>query len=471
MALNKLRYNFAPKAENVDAECERQFFIRQTLDRGINESGVLHFRIPPDPDCFTDTTETYMTLQLRVTKADGSHWMALIRSSLFLAPCRPYSEIVLSPSTESALPPNDAYAYVGTLVAYLASSKLTRTEVWDPLSGWDTPMLPIFSPLTLSAQLHFPQASSAYRSLTNCHLLWTDNIGFPHVLCPVCAAWRGHRGGFVPAEDSFALACPTGGSYKIELESASIFVKRIRMSRPTLTSVRSSLAHGGGKLRYNRLATAIQHVPESSLIFRWNDVYNNGLLPHSIYLGFVKQRAYYGDIQSLSTYFETAGLRSLRIYHNGRDVLPIPYTPTYVYKHIPSAEQEHGEELPAPHDGQFKVLDLDKSEALGPFMGLCQALNCISNPRASVALSYEEFLQGCTLYCIQLNSCAGTKVTPGVVDIEVATLLVPPVPDCAFILTHGFQVEFAEPIEDPLICACFGEFDKIISFDSHLNVI
>jgi hypothetical protein len=421
MAANKLRYNIATaiKSEEDGGECDRQFFIRQTQDGGSNE--VLQFRIPPDPHCFTDTSETYMTLELRVTKEDGSALDGI--DQVFLVPGSMqalFRSCVVS-LNGTPLPPNDAYAYVGTLVSYLASSKLTRTEIWDPLSGWDTPMLP-------SSQLSHTQPSfifnkrhqriagsrtaTFYGRITSDFLMTCAQFLPPGMTLGIDL----HR-----SVDSFALACPTGGRYKVELMSASVFVKRVRLAGSTLAIVRNNISSSGGKLHYNRLATAVDHVPESSVVFRWNDIYNNGILPNSIYVGFVKQRSYYGDIQSLSTYFETAGLGSLRIYHNGRDVLPVPYTPSYVYKQdSQSSADKETDEPSLPQVSARQILDVDASNALGPFMGLCQSLKAISNPRASVSLSYEEFLQGCTLYCIQLDTCGGSKATHGVVDLEVS---------------------------------------------------
>jgi hypothetical protein len=137
----------------------------------------------------------------------------------------------------------------------------------------------------------------------------------------------------------------------------------------------------------------------------------------------------------------------LRVQLNGRDVLPMPYSASYNYTSVPApagasassstvayregeggggvVEEGEGGVMPPPVEG---VLVVDESEALGPFLGLCQMLGTVSQPGRAIPLSYEEYLQGCTLYCVPINN-HGNSTTPGgrpaltagALDIEVFT--------------------------------------------------
>ena len=470
MALNKLRYTFSQDSTESGDGCERSFFVRHTLDRGINESGVLHFSIPADPDCFTDTSETYLCIELRVLKEDGSKLDA--HDDVFMVPGSLQSlfKTCVVSLNGAALRPNDAYSLVGTLVSYLGSSKLSRADMWNALSGWETPMLPtsVLSPAVpsfLFRQSHKRVAGSRlvtfYGRVTSDFLMSASQYLPPGMKLDV-ALTRG--------SDAFALASPSGGSYKIQLESASLFVKRVQLTNSVRTACLDKLRSSGGFFHYTRLSTSLQQIPSASVVFRWNNIYNNGSVPHSLYVGLVRQSAYYGDISSLSNYFETSGLRSLRLLHNGRDVLATPYTSNYVYTTRPDEAVEHVlEDEPsssAEPGGPQSVLDLEASQALGPYMGLCQMLGNISNPLSTVSLSYSEFLQGCTIYCFQLNTCGGRLVASGALDIEVTISY-----SRYFVLMLVLlKMEFAVPTQDPLMCLCFGEFAQSLPFDQFLNL-
>ena len=56
--------------ENVESEVSHM--VKQTLDRGISDSGVLSFRIPADSDRFTDLNKIYMRVELKVRHVDGT---------------------------------------------------------------------------------------------------------------------------------------------------------------------------------------------------------------------------------------------------------------------------------------------------------------------------------------------------------------------------------------------------------------
>ena len=65
--VDKLRYDIHQVEDN---ETEVPLVIKQTVDQGINENGVLSFRFPSDPVRFTDLNATYIKVQLKITPKD-----------------------------------------------------------------------------------------------------------------------------------------------------------------------------------------------------------------------------------------------------------------------------------------------------------------------------------------------------------------------------------------------------------------
>lgn len=200
------------------------------------------------------------------------------------------------------------------------------------------------------------------------------------------------------ARDSFALGTNDGGEYKIHLESATLFTKRVRLSGEALSKFEKSTTTGV-TLHYNRISTIAQPLPKNSLVYRYNNVFASGPLPSLIYVCLVKQSSYYGSLTQLSNYLETAHVRQVRLLLNSADILPEPLRCDYVY---------------GPGDN----VDTQKSNALTPYMSLCTVLGNLGKPRRPLTLSYVDYLCGGTIYCCRLNTCSSPPAQ-GLIDLEV----------------------------------------------------
>jgi hypothetical protein len=401
MAMNKLRYHFAEEeAEKAAVDgCEQTFFLSQTVDRGINTNGVLHFSFPADPTAFTDTTETIIKVKLRVFHSDGT--LLGPEDKVFPSPSgilALFKTCVVS-INGTPLPPTNLYPYCAHITTLLGTSKAARDYMWQFLGLTEVNYI---GPSKLdegsSAFFIYPQDTVAgskqltlYGRVHSDMLLTCAQLLPPGMKLDIT---------LTRSPDSFALtAIPGAGGgsgYKLEIESATVFLKRLQLGAGTLGLVRQSLS-GGGKLRYNRLATEIQQIPSGSLVFRWNNVYNGGPLPHMLYVVLVKQLNFYGDIHTLPVYFETAELRSFRVLNNGRDVLPEPYTFSYTEEGNPYTN----------------------SDLKAAFMGLVRALNLVSGQSNGAMLRYADLVTGGLVLAAPINTCGGRRVQPGSLDLEL----------------------------------------------------
>ena len=438
MALNKLRYDVPREAtaEDGSAGCERSYSVRLTLDRGINASGVLHWQVPANVEAFTDLSETTMDIQLKVLKADGT---ALADDDrVFLNPG--YLQCLFATCTVSLngtpLPVNTHYAQTTTLLSYIGTTEETRLRLWGPLSGWTThyqlnSTVADPTPDTYDAMVAKVAGSQTVEisgRLASDFLMSSAQFLPPGVRMDIRLTRQ---------PDNFTLVNGAGGDYRIELQSASITIKRV-----VLRSSLRQLALGkfaclnGGSLVYNRLSTVMMPIGSDSQIFKWNNVYNSGQLPHTIYLVLVSQKAYYGDLTRLSNFFETGGVESMGFSVSGRTVMAEPFYCHYVYD----------------GDGDASaVLDAVKSRAQKAYFALASRLGCVTNPAKTPGLSYNEFLQGCTIYVAQLGTCGGSRMEPGgALDVEV---------------------RFAKATPEPYLLMIFGEAEGSVTLDQRLNVV
>ena len=395
MAVNRLKYHL----DQLPKECESHLYIRESLDRNINESGTLHFQVPADSEAFTDTSEMYLKVELRVVKGDGSFLGA--DDKVFLVPGAIQSLFnTCSVAINNApLPPVTDYSYVATLASYLGTSNLNRTALWGSLSGWSSPPVRESKVDVHAMPFFYSQIEEAagsklitlYGRITSDFLMSLAQYLPPNIKLDIV---------LTRARDSFALATDIPADYKIHLESASLFTKRVRLTAEALAQFQLA-ANTGISLNYNRITTTVQPIAEKTLVFRYNNVFASGPLPSHIYVCLVKQRSYYGSLGRLSNYLETANVRQVRMLLNSADILPEPLRCEYVYK-----------------DGES--VDAEKSNALTPYMSLCAVLGNLGKPRRPLTLSYNEFLSGGTIYCCKLSSCsAPSQSTQGLIDLEV----------------------------------------------------
>ena len=432
----RLRYqNEGPEeAEEALGGCERTFWLKSTLDSNINLSGNVHFVVPPDPVAFTDVNATYLSVSFQVFRWDGSRLSDV--DKVFLSP-NSLASIFRSVQVSlngAPLDPSNAYNWSSTLTSYLGMAKSAREDVWERLAGM---RLPGFnsSQLLASDVGYFVDpikqvAGSNVVTLTG-RLMSDFTQSCAQLLPPGIKI----EVNLARNPDSVPLcACneDTSVRYKLQINSASLFLRRVKMSEAVLGRTLRSIAEGA-YISYTRMGVIVNQIPASGVSFRAGNIFGGGTLPHTLYIVLANQQAYSGSLRHLANFLESGFLRSLQLFENGRPVLAQPMRMHYVYT----------------EDGY--TIDTHQSDATEPFLSVTQALDGIANTQIAASLSYDEFLAGCVVYCVQLNSCGGRRMGPGFVDVEL---------------------ELEEDVHRaPMNLLCFGEFDKTLHFDANLQLL
>ena len=427
-AAKRLRYSFAgPEAERE--ECERAYWIKSSLDG--NTSGTLHFVVPPDPEAFTDVNATYLSVNFQVFKADGKALEAT--DKVFVTPGSLqglFSSCQIFLNGDS-LDPNNVYSWGATLTSYLGTSKTAREDVWSQLAGMNPPLInsSFLTPRSIGPFGDEVKRIAGSKQATFTGRLMSDFMqSCAQLLLPNIKLEVSLR----RSPDAFALcSCSEDPSlrYQLVINNASLFVRRVRMSKPVLEKTLLSVGNGC-RLAYTRMDCVINQIPARGVSYRCSNIYGGGKLPHTLYFVVANQMAFPGSQNYLGNYFESGCVRSLQVFENGRPVLTQPITTNYIYK----------------PDGS---LDND-SDASEPFLSMAQAMNGIADSHISAGMNYRTFKNGCIVTCVQLNSCGGKKTSPGFLDVELV---------------------LDEPeTRQPMLLLCFGEFDRVINLDKNLHI-
>ena len=108
--------------------------MKSTLDKGL-EGGVLSWRIPGDPERYSDLNKTFMRVSFRVTRKDGT--VLTDEDKPFLDPQGIHAlfsscEVAFNGFSVSMM---RQYPFTTALARSLATTKAVRDDCWDYLDG------------------------------------------------------------------------------------------------------------------------------------------------------------------------------------------------------------------------------------------------------------------------------------------------------------------------------------------------
>ena len=130
--VDKLNY---AKEEIADSQSEVTHTVKQSITQGLNDGGVLSFRLPADPSRFTDLNTILLRLELSVQKPNGAAFT--VGNNVFLDAGGMHSlfsscEVRFNDEVVSTM---TLYPYTTALSRHLGCSAEVRDGVWDTLDG------------------------------------------------------------------------------------------------------------------------------------------------------------------------------------------------------------------------------------------------------------------------------------------------------------------------------------------------
>lgn len=397
------RLNYSRRSV-VDAETELGFTVKQTLNQGINESGVLSFRIPADSERFTDLNTVCLRVDCQVLSDNGTPFTEVtdvffdrngMHSIFSTCDVRFNDEIV---STMAS------YPYTSCLSRYVGCSKEIREGVWDELDGsWlddlaNSQLVGTHASGKFDGYIDF--ASDKSRHVSMFGRVYSDVLMSSRQYLPpgVSLGVELRR-----APDNFSLATTNENvKYTLKLHSASLYVRRLRIQPALLPRTLESLK-SDAHIIYNRLDTRIMAIPKGISVWQWLNCLNGKSLPNRLYIGFVAQSSLYGVPTQLSTYFENLNVSSINLKLNGRDIMVEPIKCSFVKDSVGS-------------------LDREKCQGQEGFLSLIDVMDMVRDQGGALRLSYTTWLQGNTIFAIELSKCGQKSGETGSLDLEVRFL-------------------------------------------------
>ena len=467
---DRLRYNFA--CESSDDEVSGivgSQYTRLTVDSGIDSSRAATFQIDGSSDSLIDLSKCFIKTTFRIVKEDGNllgdkpKVFPIENSALNL-----WSSVSIA-LNNTPLPPSNDYALTANLVNLVGATPEARDVVMGPLLGYRESIIGS-SKIKLDTMGSYDEVkrqAANSKSFISYSRVYSD---FLQTCAQVLPYGMSMTLVFNRAKDAFALGDDSEVAhpgYRINVESVSLFIKRIYMSVPSMGRIKSSI-ESGGKLCYQRLQTVVYPCAERQLSFTHYGCFH-GILPRSAYLFLVSQEAYYGSYKRNPLYYESADISRVIFMTDGREVMAEPYKSSFKYhpkngtvitdsalmryttqlELMGEADDVDTNEETALRQTLTSIVGGGASDALSPFAGLCRTVSSFSNPRDFVGIPYHHFLDGATIFAVSLDHDERMTAMRGSFDVTI---------------------EFRTPLKEPMMVVIVGEYPKTISFDCNKNI-
>ena len=415
-------------------------YQRFTVDNGIDTGRSVKFDVPAQPDCYIDLSECYLKTVFSIINADGSN----IPSSPDVFPKESFGNLLWSQVAVSLnntpLPVTNDHPFTAQLIDILGSSPNFRLNVDDPLAGFSIPsygssLIKNARPSSYRENKRLCRDSRDVEVYSRIHsdFLMTCSQYLPNNMNLRVTLDR-TKDDFVLGSDK-KIKDKTGaetsvmpGSYKIDIKECSLYIKRICLNHEAGSIMGRELANGG-ELLYQRLETVVLPCAQGMQTWNWRNCFNN-IAPRRVFVALVTQDAFFGKYDRTPLYLESANVTSVRFSLSGRDIMAEPYRTRFGY------------------DKDEKV-DKIETEARGAFAGLCRTIGSFSAVRQSRGISYNDFIDGATIFAVSLDHAESTAASSGSFDLSIS---------------------FANGCDQPYMVIVMGEYPKTISFDANRNI-
>ena len=435
-----LKYKFDSQASVPDVVSSR--YHRYTCANGVNTSRTVNFIVEGQPDCFINLSQCYLKTVFKLVNEDGTD----IDSNPLVFPVENYGTNLWSQVdirlNNTPIPPGTEYPYTGYLIDILGSSAIHRAHVMEPLAGtwipsYGSSMIKNAKATTYVTNKRLCSDSKSIEVYNRIHsdFMMTCSQFLPNNMSLGVTLQR--------SKDSFVLGADTKkftdpktsaemiiepGAVKIQIESVSLYVKRVCLNPPAQSLMDRALATGGS-LQYQRLHTIALQCPKGYQTWTGRNCFNY-LAPQRAFVALVTEEAYFGSLGRTSNFLESANIKSVRFTLNGRDVMPEPYQTKFAY------------------DRNGKI-DTANTQALSAYHGLCKSMGVSNAIRQNFGVNYDNFIDGATVFAVNLEHADTSQAVRGTFDVTIY---------------------FERACEEPYMVLVMGEFPAILSFDSDRNI-
>ena len=130
------------------------------------------------------------------------------------------------------------------------------------------------------------------------------------------------------SKDAFVLMAKTAGEYKMEVMSAKLFVRKVKITPSLVLANEKMLGRSPAKYPITRVECKVIHLPQGQRSFTHENLFL-GHLPKRIVFGIVDNRSYNGDMTMNPFNFRHCNLKFLAVHLDGQQIPWAPLQPSF----------------------------------------------------------------------------------------------------------------------------------------------
>ncbi|XP_067435528.1 uncharacterized protein F54H12.2-like [Thunnus thynnus] len=295
----------------------------------ITDGGPIEFFIPGDGEKYLDLNDTLLHLRVKITNADGTDLPDNAAVGLVNYPLNTIfsqCDIILGDRLISQSSATHPYrAMIETLLNY--SEETLKSQFSAGLFYKDTAdamdsIVPINGPNRgLNKRAAFSANSREVHLLGALHtdILFSERLLLNSV---------DMRIKLTRASDTFCLMCAADGTFRLKIQGASLFIKKVNVSPAVRLGHASALLRGNALYPLSRVSVKTYSIPENSRVCNQENLFL-GTMPKYIVLGMVNHEAFTGR-RNLSPFnFHHYDVEYLALCQDGRQVPSKAFQPQF----------------------------------------------------------------------------------------------------------------------------------------------
>lgn len=410
----------------INVAMERGDYITYRTLATITETSPLEFNVPGSPEEYLDLGRTRLQLQLKIVKADGSapaQDAKLSTTNLTLHSL--FSQVDCKLNNKLVTPSVLTYpykAYLETVLAHPRESKGTwlASEMYyddvPPVQEFDPTKDPSNEGLVLRRN-----RISQGRTV--------ELVGRPHV--DIFQQEKYLVNGvdlnlkFTRSSKDFHLMTDDAAAYRTIITEAILHVRKVKIN-PTIAIEHHKTMLQGVTAKYplRRGVVTTFSIPQGTHSYNKENLLT-GQLPRRIVLGFVTNQAFNGTAKQNPFNFQHFNMDYLTVNTDNQQFPSQPLRPNFAGK-----------------------------ETVREFYEMYAGMG-LNNTNAGLKITLDQYMKGFTLFPMDLT--ADMAEGPHIDPIKYGNL--------------RMEVHFATPLQHPINCICYAEYDSMIQIDHSRNVI
>lgn len=389
----------------------------------LSGSNVLEFVVPGTGDEYADLAHTLLHVKFKLTDEAG----APIADKLEVAPVNnwghtAFSQVHISLNQKNVTSSSDTYpyrAYFETLLTYGRPAKTSH----------------------LTAQLWYPDTAGKFDDRTSANTGFAKRQTFTQKGATVDMIFNLHCDLFhqekyllngvemkvklVRSKDEFHLIGKSDVKVRMVIESATLMVRKVRISPSVLIAHAKALEKSSAKYAIVRADVKSLTITEGLRSKILDNIYL-GQLPKRVILGFVSNNAFNGDLTLNPFKFESFGINFLSLYVDGTQVPAYPLTPAFG----------------------------SKPQTIRSYHSLFSGTGIHFRDQGN-DISREDYVDGNVLYAFDLTPDLSSHTGQWTLQKTGSMRL---------------EVRFKDSLTSSINCILYSEFDSLIEIDKHRNV-